>query len=145
MGSDPPWERAILGKRSSPLQSIETLCRKPYKNGWTDRDAVWVVDSVDTRKNMSHGGPDPPWEWKNLTKGPLQSIVTVCRQLCMNGWPDRDTPFGMVSRVDSMNHALDGGSDFHGRGNFERGQGMPRHLRRHSAVSCANTAEPIDW
>jgi len=30
-----------------------------------------------------------------------------------------------------------------GRGNFE-GKGMPRHARRHSAVSCTQTAEPIE-
>ena len=30
-----------------------------------------------------------------------------------------------------------------GRGSFE-GKGMPRHTRRHSDVSCAKAAEPIE-
>jgi len=50
----------------------------------------------------------------------------------------------MLSLVDTRNHVLDGGSDRPWEvGNFE-GKGMPRHLRRHSAVSCAKTVEPIE-
>ena len=30
-----------------------------------------------------------------------------------------------------------------GRGNFE-GEGMPRHVRRHSDVNCAKTDEPLE-
>jgi len=44
-GPDPQWEGAILrGKGEGvPLLSIGTLCGHLCKNGWTDRDAVWVV------------------------------------------------------------------------------------------------------
>jgi len=40
----------------------------------------------------------------------------------------------------SENHVLDFPI---GTGKFE-GKGMPRHARRHSAVSCAKTSEPIE-
>jgi len=36
------------------------------------------------------------------------------------------------------------GSDPIGMGNFQEGEGMPGHLRRHSAVNAAKTAEAIE-
>jgi len=32
------------------------------KNGWTDRDAIWVEDSAGPREPCIRWGPDPPWE-----------------------------------------------------------------------------------
>ena len=53
-------EGAILGERTCPT----TLCHELCKNGWTDRDAVWVVDSVGLKEAQvqlySPGGAPPP-------------------------------------------------------------------------------------
>ena len=39
---------------------------EPYKNGSTDRDAVWIDDSGGPRKPCIRWGPDPPWEGDNF-------------------------------------------------------------------------------
>jgi len=52
-----------------------------------------------------------------------------------------EMPFGSWARVGSRNHVLDGAPDR--RGNF-RANDMPGHARRHSVVSCAKMAEPIE-
>jgi len=74
-----------------------SICRyifhtsEPCENGWTDRDAVWVMDSGGPKEACIRWGPDPACEG-----------------------------------------AVIGGKD------------MPGHAQRHSAVSCAKMAEPID-
>ena len=50
--------------------------------------------------------------------------------------------FGMLSRVDLRDHVLDGVGPGTGTGNIEGGG--HRHARRHSDVSCAQTAE-LEW
>jgi len=39
-----------------------TLWYKLCKNGWTDRDAVWVMDSGGPKEACIRWGPDPPCE-----------------------------------------------------------------------------------
>ena len=41
-GPDPHGKRQFWGERGVPLYSI--LCCHLCKNGWTDRDVVWVID-----------------------------------------------------------------------------------------------------
>jgi len=53
-------------------------------------------------------------------------------------------PFGLLARVDSSNHVLDGVQITLCEGATFRGKGMLGHDRRHSAVSPAKTAEPVD-
>jgi len=50
----------------------------------------------------------------------------------------------MLSWVDTRNHVLDRGPDSPWKGTILRGNDTPRHARRHSDVSCAKTAEPVE-
>jgi len=61
---------------------------EPCKNGWTDRDAVWVEDA---------GGPREPcirWGFRYINgailceRSAIVSRGTVCRELCKNGCTD---------------------------------------------------------
>jgi len=52
--------------------------------------------------------------------------------------------FGFRTLLGPMNHALDGGPNRPMRRRNFRGKDMPGHARRHSAVSCAKMAEPIE-
>ena len=53
-------------------------------------------------------------------------------------------PFGLWAWVGSRNHVLHGGPDPHAQKSNFRGQVMPGHAQRQSAVSCAKTAETIE-
>jgi len=54
--------------------------------------------------------------------------------------------FGVWTRIDRRNHVFRWRSRSIAtyQGAFFRGKDMPGHVRRHSAVSCANMAEPIE-
>jgi len=39
---------------------------EPRKNVSTDRDAVWVEDSGESKEHVSDGGPNPPIERGNF-------------------------------------------------------------------------------
>ena len=52
-------------------------------------------------------------------------------------------PFGLWTRVSLRKHALDG-AQIRCEGAIIREKDVPGHARRHSAVSCAKMAEPID-
>ena len=54
-GPDLPWEEAVL-KGGVPLYSIGRLCSHLYKNGCTDRDAVWVVGSDGPKESCVRSG-----------------------------------------------------------------------------------------
>jgi len=57
----PTWEAAILrGKQAN--HCIETLHGDLCKDGWTDRGAVWVVDSHGPKASCYMEGPKPPWK-----------------------------------------------------------------------------------
>jgi len=53
-----------------------SLCHtsEPCKNGWTDRDAVWVEDSGGSRESCIRWGPDASMERGNF-KGERAPIV----------------------------------------------------------------------
>jgi len=38
------------GERGGPLKSVGTFFRELCKNGWTERDAVWSMDSGGPRE-----------------------------------------------------------------------------------------------
>jgi len=60
---------------------------EPCNNGWTDRDAVWVADVGGPRNHVLDGGPYPHGKgqfWGGMG-GRLQSIATLCGELCKNG------------------------------------------------------------
>jgi len=66
---------------------------EPCENGWTDRDAVWVEDSVGPREPCIRWGPDPHGKgqfWGEVRIIPLQSTGTLCGHVCKNSWTDRD-------------------------------------------------------
>ena len=85
-----PMERGNLeGEGHAP--TCPTFWRERWKNGWTDHDTVWVMDSGGSKKACIRRNLDPAWE---------RAII--------------------------------------------REKDMPMHNRRHSAVSCAKMAEPID-
>ena len=44
-GSRSPMRRGNIGGKDRPLLSIGTFCGELCRSGWTDRFAVWVVDS----------------------------------------------------------------------------------------------------
>jgi len=44
-GSRSPWEGAILRGNGRPIVKYEHSAVICVKNGWTDRDAVWVMGS----------------------------------------------------------------------------------------------------
>ena len=73
---------------------------EPCKNGWTNPDDLWVVGLDRTKESWIRWGsrspilevPDPTWRgnFKSTRGCPLQSIVTLCRELFKDGWTDRD-------------------------------------------------------
>jgi len=56
---------------------------EPYKNGWTDRDAVSVDDSGGHKEPCSRWGPDLQWEGQFLeVVRPIKSIARHCCGVC---------------------------------------------------------------
>ena len=71
MGSRSPWEGVIFGGKGRLLQ--QQHCRDLCKKGWTNRDAVWVMDSgglkrvldgtqIPHAKGAITGGHDMPYD-----------------------------------------------------------------------------------
>ena len=58
------------GENRQKLQSTGTLCHEPCKTGWTDRDAVWDVDSVGFRDLCLDEVPDVP-AWTGNFEGKM--------------------------------------------------------------------------
>ena len=78
---------------------------QPCKNGWTNRDSVWVEDSGGLREPCVRWEPDPPWEVAFL-RGKRDVIVkyrdtavtvqkrlnrTICCLNCGLGWDEGNT------------------------------------------------------
>jgi len=94
------------------------------KNSWTDRDAVWFVDScglkkpcirwgtmrISIQRGNLKGGRDGPLSFEQERGGSLWSIGTFCRELCNNGWTDRDAVSGILAQVGPSKHLLNGGA-----------------------------------
>jgi len=63
-------DAACCYRQSSVVCQFVCRTSEPCKNGWTDRDAVWVEDSeVGLENHVLDGGPDPLWEWAILGEG----------------------------------------------------------------------------
>jgi len=57
----------------------QSVChsREPYKNGWTDRDAIWVLSQDESKESCIRWGQDPPWDGTILGK---EAPIEKCRQ-----------------------------------------------------------------
>ena len=90
-------------------------------NGWTDRDAAWVVDSGGPREPCVRWGPDPPRERGILGKEVVPSLKCIrlckqqmtaaargCKLVRRGGAPRRkrgfrmDSPFAWVTSAGAM-------------------------------------------
>jgi len=64
MGVQIPHGKGEFWGKEKPTVSIGTSCRELYKNGWTDRFAVWIVDSSWPKEaqvqSYSPGGTNMP-------------------------------------------------------------------------------------
>jgi len=72
--------------------------------------AIWVVYWGEHKKPCIRWGPDAPCEGAILRgemRGPLESIGTLCPELCKNGWTDRDAA-SVWTCVGPRKHVLDG-------------------------------------
>jgi len=62
---------------------------EPCKNGWTDRDVVWLRTRVGPGNHVLDLGLDPQWQWAVFgEEEPIVSIATFCGELCKD-WTDR--------------------------------------------------------
>jgi len=79
-GPDPPCEGAILGESVAHCKALGTFCRELYRNGWTDRFDIWVVDSGGPKEAQVHSyspGGDNKLKWKNTLAPPSEYDWTV--------------------------------------------------------------------
>jgi len=120
----------------------------PCKNGWTDRDAIWVEDSGGPREPCIRWQSRSPMGRGNFDREKKRPVVNVkyrdtlqssvqewlnrlrCRSGCGLGWPQ-----GIMCWM--------GVQIPHAKGQFW-GKGAPIVKYRNSAVSCAKTTEPIN-
>jgi len=86
MGRGQFWE----GK-CAPLQSIWTLCGYLCKNSWTNRDALWTMDSSGPKDAYILDGAQIPHAKGQLLweKHDGAWTTTLCHELCKNDWTDR--------------------------------------------------------
>jgi len=79
---------------------------EPCKNGWTDRDAVWVEDSDRPRAHVLDGSRSP------IGRGNLEGAkghpIVKYRD---NTTESIEMPFGLWAPIGARNHVLDGGPD----------------------------------
>ena len=118
---------------------------EPCKNGWTDRDAVWVEDSGGQENHVLEGGPDHEWGEEIFFLGgrgnPSYSIGPLSCELWKNGWTDRYALWVEDLDGPKESHIIWGPDPPTGRGNF--GKRHAPNAWRHSDVNCAKTAEMI--
>ena len=84
----------------------------------------------------------PPWEGATL-RGKSMPDNTLWRELCKNSWTDRDVIW-IIDSCGPKEACIRSGSRFPCKGTIFRVKDMTGHARRHSAVSSAKTAEPIE-
>jgi len=137
-------ERQFLGGKGRPLWSIDSVCRELCKNGWTD---------MRCRLDAESGGPkEPGIKWgfrsphgKGLFWGGRTCptcLMTLWRELCKNGWTDRDTIWVMDSGGPKET-CIRWGCRSTCKGAILRVNDVAGHAQWHSAMSCAQMAEPI--
>jgi len=101
---------------------------EPCKNGWTDRDAVWVEDSGGQENHVLDGGPDHEWGEEIFFLGgrgnPSYSIGPLSCELWKNGWTDRYALWVEDLDGPKESHIIWGPDPPMGRGNFE-GERVP--------------------
>jgi len=118
------WERLLKRRFINGLTYL--LTSEPYKNGWTDRDAIWVEDLGEPREPCIRCGSRNPWEMA-IFRGrgvPLKSTGTLCGHLCKNDGTCRDAIW-VVASDSPMESSVRRSSRFpKGRGNFG-GKGRP--------------------
>ena len=86
-GPDPPWKEQFWGGKGCPIVKYGALCGYLCKNGWTDRDAVWVVGSDEPKKScVKWCSRFPHWKgqlfWKigaPIVKYRVREQATVCQ------------------------------------------------------------------
>jgi len=61
-GTHPTLEGVILTGEGHAPTCLTTFWRKLYKNGWTDPDAVWVMDSGGAKEACIRWDQDSPCE-----------------------------------------------------------------------------------
>jgi len=100
--------RPIVTDRVAWSVALSVCCTsEPCKNGWSDRDAVWVVDSGGPKEPCIRWAPDPfmgrgNFEGKYIVKyrHTLRSSVqrrlnrSRCRLGCGLGWPQGIVLYG---------------------------------------------------
>jgi len=102
-----PSGGAIIGKRTCRGMPYDTL---PWavQHGWTDRDAVWVMDSGGPKKACYYGGPNPHAKRKFVREKTClgMSDDTLWWAVQRNDWIDRDavSVVTLWARVGSRNH-----------------------------------------
>jgi len=97
---------------------------EPCKNGWTDRDAVWVEDSGEPREPCITWGPDSHGKGQVFgEKGrPIVKyrVGTVYTIVCAKTAEPIEMPFGLCDRMGPRNYKLWGPGPPIGMGNFWR-------------------------
>jgi len=92
--------------RRSGLSIVCHNRREPCKNGWTDRDALWVVDSCGPKEPLLDGVRIHPMRRGNFEREKGRPIVTYRDSL---SWAElNEMPFGMWTRVGPRKHVFDG-------------------------------------
>ena len=85
--------------------------RESCKNGWTDRDTVWIVDSGgpnELRIRWEYRSPSARrqfWEGKGAAHCKVQGLSVVN---CAKTAEPSEIPFGLCTRLEPRKHVLDG-------------------------------------
>ena len=113
---------------------------EPCKNGWTDRDAIWIGDSTWLREPCIRSGLDPHGQGQ-LWGGKGRPIVKY-RDTLQSSVQKRQNRsrccLGCGLRWAQGSHALDRSSDSPmGRGNF----GQKGHPQKSIETLCSNLCE----
>jgi len=88
------------------------------KNGWSDRDAVWIKDSSGPNEPyVLHGVqiPHGNGQFWGETGEPLLSTGSLCGHLCNNDWTDRAAVWVVGSYLGPRNHVRWGSRSHMGR------------------------------
>ena len=127
------------------LSVCRSVCHtsQPCKNGWSDRDAVWIEDSGVPREPCIRSGSRSPM-WRGNFDGEGASHCKVYGHsavICAKVAEPIEMPFGLWDRMGPRNHLLDDGPDPPWEGTIFGEWGT--HCKA-SAVRCAKMAELID-
>jgi len=76
----PHVKGSFEGERGGPLYSIRTVCSELCKNGWSDRDVVWEVDSGGPKKHVLDWGE----HWSHLANSIEPSVCGGDANYCQN-------------------------------------------------------------